>query len=199
MVILEQQDSGVDVQGRWIVKIQFIARGFYSGTCGEGRNQALQLLNVGVEEWRGKPGDCCELWRGILLLLGNVLGGEGSLRWEGRRHDRAKIVVRGHRRNSMLLLLLLLELHRSHAPNCFLPFNTFLFARLEHLFVFNSQLAALNVEAIQGRHHCIGIARGPEICESKATELTGLVEVIIERIRSWDRQRSLHSRSGGLE
>ena len=188
MVILEQQDSGVDVQSRGIVKIQFIARGFHSRTCGEWRDQALQLLNVGVEEWRRKSGDCCELWRGILLLLGNVLGGEGSLRWEGRRHDRTKIVVRGHRRNRLLLLLLLLELHRSHAPNCFLPLNTFLFAGLEHLFVFNSQLAALNVESIQGRHHRIGIARSPEICESKATELARLVEVIIERIWSWDRQ-----------
>jgi len=186
MVILEQQNSGVDIQSRGIVKIQFIARGFHSRTCGEGRNQALQLLNVGVEEWRGKSGDCCELWRGILLLLGNILGGEGSLRWEGGRHDRAKIVVRRYRRNHLLLLLLLLELHRSHAPNCFLPFNTFLFARLEDLFIFNSQLAALNVEPIQGRHHRIGVARGPEICESKATELTRLVEVVIERIRSWD-------------
>jgi len=185
MVILEQQDAGVDVQSRGIVKIQFIARGFHSRTCGEGRDQALQLLNVGVEEWWGKPRDCCELWRGILLLLGNILGGEGSLRWEGRWHDRAEVVVRGHRRNR-LLLLLLLELHRSHAPNCFLPFNTFLFACLEHLFVFNPQLATLNVEPVQGRHHCIGIARGPEIGERKATELTGLVEVIIECIRGWD-------------
>jgi len=193
VVIFEQQDTGVDVQSGWIVKIQFVARGFHRRACGEGRYYALQLLNVGIDERRGEPGDSGKLWGGVLLLLRGILGGEGSLRWEGGWHDWAEVVVRRHRRNRLLLVLLLflLKLHRSHTSNRLLPFNAFLFACLEHLFVFNSQLAALNIEPIQRRYHRISVARGPKIGERKATELTGLVEVVVERVGSWDRQRSL--------
>ena len=69
-------------------------------------------------------------------------------------------------------MLFLLQLHRTHAANCLLPLNSFLLSGLEHLFVLNAELAALNVESVEGGDDRIGIRRLAEIREGKPTELS---------------------------
>ena len=83
-------------------------------------------------------------------------------------------------------LLLLLELHGAHAAESLLALDAFLFAGLQHLFVLDAQLAALDVEAIEGSHNGVCVYRLAEISEGEAAELTRLVKMIVERIRCRD-------------
>ena len=80
-------------------------------------------------------------------------------------------------------LLLLLELHGAHAAESLLALDAFLFAGLQHLFVLDAQLAALDVEAIERGDDGVRVCGLAEIGKGKTAELARLVEVVIERVR----------------
>jgi hypothetical protein len=84
-------------------------------------------------------------------------------------------------------LLFALEVHGAHATECFFALDPLLLAGLEHLLVFDPKLTALDVEPVQGDDDGVGISCSTEVGEGEATEGTGPVQMVVERIRGRDR------------
>lgn len=88
-------------------------------------------------------------------------------------------------------LTFLFKLHAPHAANSLLALDALFFARLQYFFVLYAEFTTLDVKAIHCGNHSVGVCRQPEIGERQATELTGTIQVIVERVRSGDGQRRL--------
>ena len=121
----------------------------------------------------------------MLLTRGGGRSREGPRGGEGSVNDGTKVVV--------LLKggLLLFQLHGAHASDSLFSLDALLFTSLKDFLVFYTQFAALDVEAIECGDDCICVYGLTEVCESETSELTGLIEMVIEGIRGWDRQRCL--------
>ena len=91
----------------------------------------------------------------------------------------------------MLLELLFLELHGTHAPDSFFALDALFFTLLEHFFVFDTELAALDVEAVERSDNSVRIGCLAEVGKGKAAERARLIEVVVERVGSWDGKRDL--------
>ena len=126
----------------------------------------------------------------MLLTRIRGRGGERPRGSEWSCEDGTKVVI-------LLVLLVkgsllfLLELHGAHAADSLFAFDALFFTCLKDLLVFYTEFATLYVKAVEGCDDCICICGLAEICESETSELTGLIEMIIESVRGWDRQRCL--------
>lgn len=80
--------------------------------------------------------------------------------------------------------MLLFNLHGTHATDGLFSLNPFLLAGLQDLLVLDTQLATLNVEAVQGCYNGIGVYRLTEVGKGQSTEGTLLVEVVVEGVWS---------------
>ena len=85
-----------------------------------------------------------------------------------------------------------LHLHRTHAANGLLALDALFLACLEHFLIFHAQLAALHVKSVQRGDDSIRITSLSEVGEGEATERAALIEVVIKRVRGWDRERCLY-------
>lgn len=94
----------------------------------------------------------------------------------------------------MLSLLFLLELHRAHPADSLFPLNSLFLSGLEDLLIFNSELPALNIEAIQGGDDGIGITWLAEVGKGETTEGASLIKVVVEGVRGRNRERFLQKR-----
>jgi hypothetical protein len=70
---------------------------------------------------------------------------------------------------------LLFQLHGSHAAQSLFSLDALFLAGLQDFFVFNTEFASLNIEAIECCHDGISVLRGTEISKSESTESTRLV------------------------
>ena len=86
-----------------------------------------------------------------------------------------------------------LHLHRTHAANGLLALDALFLAGLEHFLVFHAQLAALDIKSVERGDDSICITSLSEVGEGEATERAALVEVIIKRVRGWNRERCLRN------
>ena len=128
-----------------------------------------------------------ETWRGVLgLLLVCGAGGERTLGAEGGGDGRWIILV-----ELISVGLLLLELHGAHATDGLFALYTLLFACLEDLFVLDTQLAPLNIEAVEGSDDRVCVDRLAEVGKGEAAEGALLVEMVVEGIGGGNRERSL--------
>ena len=117
-----------------------------------------------------------------------VAARERTRRSESRLANHTEFVVLLYLRHDLLFFL---QLHGAHPAKRLFAFDAFLFASLKDFLVFYTQFAALDVEAIECGDDCICVYGLTEVCESETSELTGLIEMVIEGIRGWDRQRCL--------
>ena len=85
-------------------------------------------------------------------------------------------------------LLFLFELHRAHPPDRLFTFDAFLFTCLKNLLVLDAELAALDVEPVEGSNDGIGVCGHTEICKSEAAELSHRIEVVVKGIGGRNRE-----------
>lgn len=100
-------------------------------------------------------------------------------------------VVAGSRGRGKQLGTLLFHLHRAHAPDGLFALDALLFARLQDLFVLDTQLAALDVEAVERGNNRVCVLGKPEIGKSQTAKLALGIKMVVERVRRRDRQGRL--------
>ena len=90
-----------------------------------------------------------------------------------------------------MLLVLLLELHRADTTDGLFALDALLFASLENLLVFYTELASLDIKAVERDNDGIRVRCLTKVGEGEAAERARLIKMVVERIRSWDRERGL--------
>lgn len=217
-VILEQQDPRINLQRRRIVQIELVRRALHAAgrTRRHRVHRLLQLRRRRVRLHAVLVGHRHRRRRRVLLrttIRRRIARGERTLwdeRGRPRGHDRPKVVVRRAYslllgelealllellRGRLLLELFLLELHGAHTTDRLFALDPLLFALLEDFFVFDAQLAALDVEAVQSGDDGVGVGRLPEVGEGEAAEGARLVEVVVERVGGWDGEGDLGNKT----
>ena len=106
------------------------------------------------------------------------------------RRDGAKVIIGGDLR-LVDCLLLLFHLHRAHATEGLFSLDALLFARLQDLFVLDAELAALDLESVEGCDDGICVHGLAEVGKGEAAEGALLVEVVVEGVGGGDGQRCL--------
>ena len=87
--------------------------------------------------------------------------------------------------------LLLLELHGAHAADGLLAFDALFLTCLQDLLVFDAEFAALDIESVQRGDNSIRVRCLTEVGKRESSELSGLIKMIVEGVRSRDLKRSL--------
>jgi hypothetical protein len=177
VVVLEEEDTRIDLESGGIVKIQF--RLGRLGARGWDLHRDL-LVHI-----RLRDGHVSEVGRRV----GRDRNSSRDRKAPSRSTDwrlNSKVVVMGM--GCRLSQVLLFHLHGFHAPNSFFAFDTFFLAGLQHLFVLNPKLASLNIEPVERGDNSVGILGETEVGESETAEGTSLVKMVVEGIRSGDRK-----------